>query len=121
MSHPESQRPWFGNPLREPDAAGPADAERLHRQLCGEILAQMAAGCVAPYPFGDALYLIGAMDPRPPQAAPARAARDPWLMRFGSWCLTWAGRARRMGQPNGGGCDSGRSSALRLSVRGLRP
>ncbi len=59
--HSEANGPRRRRSLSGAEAAQPAwpDAEalphdRLHRQLCCEVLAQMATGCAPPYPFSDA-------------------------------------------------------------------
>jgi hypothetical protein len=82
-------------------AAAEERAMRAHRQLCAEMLEQLAAGGSAPYPFGDALYLLDAMHPRvPPDGA---------LRRLGRF-LTSAIQRHPMEPRSGEGSGDGRSS-----------
>ena len=123
MLHPESPNP----PLWGSDTGDPAwpdgddvCRDRRHRDLCGEILAQMAAGGAAPYPFGDALYLVDALGHRAPPARHGGLRRR--MARLATLWLTWARRAHRMEQPNGeGSFGGGQSWAADLPLRGLRP
>jgi hypothetical protein len=88
----------------------PSDADALHRQLCAEMLDHLAArGGGAPYPFGDALYLLEAA--RPAGRGPAPAG----LLRRVARALT-----RRMEHPRmartfvEGSSSGGRSEQLPL-------
>ena len=126
MLHPEPNRTWQSGPSWgvEPDAdAGSADDDhdlRRRRELCIEVLSQMSTSCAGPYPFGDAVYLIDALDPRSLQAPPSRARPFRWLVRFGEGCLTWLGTAHRIELPIGKGSDGAEQSwASDISLRGL--
>ena len=115
MLHPETPRNLPPESRDEDEARA-----RDHRQLCTEMLTQMAAGnVVAPFPFGDALHLLDGLGQRrhPPYPGPRRG----WFRRLiASLCLTGAPEARGM-EPRGGGGSGGdgRSLFAGLPVRDL--
>jgi hypothetical protein len=92
--------------MLRPESPNLPPDDGTHRQLCAELLVQMAAGNgVAPYPFGDALYLLDGLGRRPPEIRPAR--RRGWLARLLATLRLTGAREERPMEPRGGGGSGG--------------